>query len=311
MKKPSLSELIAPESITSFLEIYWPGRVFVSHGPKASLKTICELPFLQSLETLLHAWPETVQAHLPDVSDESSSISASAKDAGKLFKNGMGLLFNNAHHFSPVLGEWLGGMSRDLGLPRSTHGRCMLYATPAGRGTAPHFDQNINFVVQLHGEKTWWLAPNASVDHPTERHTLGQPLDPVLATYSHSEMPAEMPSGAEKIVLRAGSVLFVPRGYWHRTEAQTEALALNFTYSQPTWVDILTLALRSRLLLAPEWRELADGVNSSDPSRRHIAQEKFEMLLIELVADLPNWQASDILAATEGDGECDYEGLSQ
>jgi 50S ribosomal protein L16 3-hydroxylase len=109
-----------------------------------------------------------------------------------------------------------------------------------------------------------------------------------------------MPTGAKKIELKPGSMLFVPRGYWHRTEAAGDALALNFTFSQPTWIDLFTLALRSRLTLSPDWRALADGVNSEDKNRREEAAGKLEMLLVELTHDLPNWQAEDILNATEG-----------
>lgn len=97
----------------------------------------------------------------------------------------------------------------------------MVYATPDGKGTAAHFDQNINFVLQLQGTKTWWLAPNTHVENPTQRFTIGQPLDPELASYVEREMPSEMPGLLEgnclKVVLRPGSMLFVPRGYWHRT----------------------------------------------------------------------------------------------
>ena len=158
--------------------------------------------------------------------------------------------------------------------------------------------------MQIHGTKTWWLAANESVIHPTERHTIGQPLDPELASYAHDEMPNAMPSDRTEIVLNPGSMLFVPRGFWHCTEAKGPALALNFTFNQPAWADIFLLALRSRLLLSPEWRELADQVSAKDPARRKSAQDRLDLLLSELIVDLPHWQASDILGATEG-----YEGV--
>ena len=96
-------------------------------------------------------------------------------------------------------------------------------------------------------------------------------------------------------------MLFVPRGYWHSTEAQGEALALNFTFSQPTYIDLFTIALRSRLSLSSDWRELADGVTSASKIRRKLAEERLDALLHGLVSDLPNWVAADILGATEGD----------
>ncbi len=291
-----LKNLIAPYSVEKFLASNWPKDPFCVHGLNLAL----QMPFLQSLDSLLNSWPENVQVHLPDVSDESISIDASPKDARKLFANGMALLFNNVQNLSPELKTMIETLRSELGLPASTYGRCMVYATPDGKGTAAHFDQNINFVLQLQGTKKWWLTPNTSVVNPTQRHTIGQPLDLELASYVQAEIPTSLSKGQQEYILRPGSMLFVPRGYWHSTEADGEAMALNFTFNQPTWVDLFTLALRSRLTLSPDWRELADGVSAQNPARRQIAQEKFDALLFELIDDLPNWRAADILGATEG-----------
>lgn len=300
MSEIGLSALLSPECEHSFITDSWPHEPFVIDGLKESVVSLTALPFLQSVESLLNSWPKLVQAHLPDIADESSAVDVTPKDARTLFDNKMGLLFNNAQTISPELVRWLEALRSDLGLPTSTHARCMVYATPHGKGTAAHFDQNVNFVLQLHGTKTWWLASNTSVENPTQRFTIGQPIDPELASYAYEEMPKQMPSEQRKIVLKPGSMLFVPRGTWHRTEAEGEALALNFTFSQPTWIDLFMLALRSRLSLSPAWRGLADGVTSIDSDKRAEAEQKFDSLLLELVEDIPNWRAADILGATEG-----------
>ncbi len=285
-----LNALLSPLSLEEFKGSHWPLLPFVTHDLSSSISELTNLPFLKSLDAMLAAWPGNVQVHLADKRDESSSIDVAPAIAKRHFNEKLALLFNNVQNISPVLKEWLANISADLGLPKSTYSRCMVYATPDGKGTAAHFDQNINFVLQLHGTKTWWLAPNFTFVNPTERFTIGQPVDPELASYALEEPPTTMPEPQEKIVLKPGSMLFVPRGYWHRTEAEGEALALNFTFSQPTWIDLLLLALRSRLSLSPEWRELA---KVDEPAR-------FDNLLAELVEDLPNWQAEDILGATEG-----------
>jgi 50S ribosomal protein L16 3-hydroxylase len=295
-----LASLTYPLSLQEFLGDYWPGTPFITHGLSETVRTLRDLPHLQSLDALLNSCPDDIKAHLPDASDESSAVSASPLDARKLFKNRMGLLFNNVHLRSPVLTSALASIKRDLGLPLSTQSRCMVYATADGKGTAPHFDQNVNFVLQLHGTKRWWLAPNTHVENPTERFTIGQPIDPELESYLTEALPSAMPENREEFVLKPGSMLFVPRGTWHSTEAEGDALALNFTFNQPCWADLLTAALRSRLLLSPEWRALADGVSSLDREKRAAAEASFEELLLEFAADLPEWRASDILASTEG-----------
>lgn len=267
------------------------------HHDDDHLDVLKELPFLQSLSSLINSWPHMINAHLPDVRDEISSIETTTKDAQKLFDNGMGLLFNEVHTISPFLNDWLESMKVELGLSMMTYGRCLVYATPDGKGTAPHFDQNINFVCQIHGTKTWKMAKNEFVENPLTRHTMGQMPDPELMSYLHEPMPDVMPSTAKSYELKPGSVLFVPRGYWHSTEASGDALALNFTFTAPTWLDLFTAALRGRLAQSPEWRATADGVSSSE--RRGEAEAQFNQLLQDLVKDLPHWNAGDILEATD------------
>jgi len=301
-----LASLLGARTPDAFLRGAWPSRPFAVHGLGASVRELTALPFLQSLEAMLAAWPAQVQAHLPDASDEASAIDASPADAKKLFANRIGLLFNQVERISPVLRTWLGAIAYDLGLPRMTFSRCMVYATADGRGTAAHFDQNINFVLQLTGTKTWWLAPNESVAHPSQRHTLGQPLDPELASYLEAPMPERAPAASETFTLHPGSLLFVPQGHWHGTQASGEALSLNFTYSQPSFADLFTTALKSRLLLAPQWRAPADGASSRDPERRAQAAARLDELLAELAYDVRHWSAEGILQATEGsaDDQC-------
>jgi 50S ribosomal protein L16 3-hydroxylase len=208
-------------------------------------------------------------------------------------------LFSEANLVSPTLAAWLSTLRRDLDLSEQTYGRCLIYATPAEKGTAPHFDQNHNIVVQIHGTKRWALATNEHVIHPLTRHTIGQVEDPELATYCESAMPRAMPSKRQSIDLVPGSILYVPRGMWHQTTSIGQSLALNFTFTAPCWADLFVGALRSRLILSPAWRETAQGL--IDPRNAREATRHLDALLADLVDDLPNWRAQEILAATESE----------
>jgi 50S ribosomal protein L16 3-hydroxylase len=128
---------------------------------------------------------------------------------------------------------------------------------------------------------------------------MGHSVDPELASYLEASLPTKMPSEAQTYELTPGSVLFVPRGYWHATEAQGDALALNFTFSAPTWIDLFTVALKSRLSQVPEWRETVSGL--TDPEIQIISERKFDSLLSTLAQEMPHWRASDILNVTEFD----------
>ncbi|MBC7712319.1 MAG: hypothetical protein H7177_03215 [Rhizobacter sp.] len=295
--KQTLSALIHPKTSEDFFLAFKRNEPFVVHDLGESIAELKSLPFLNSLEALLNVWPKDIQAHLPDVRDEASSIDTTAKDAQKLFDNGMGLLFNHAETISPVLERWVHTLRNDLGLSALTIARCLMYATPANAGTAAHFDQNINFVLQVTGNKNWWIAPNLEVSNPMTRHTIGLPTDPELESYAEEPMPDERPENGKKFELKAGSLLFVPRGSWHWTEAETDALSLNFTFTAPTWIDLFSAAIRGRLAQSSDWRETAIGF--SDVEGIKLAEQKLNFLLEELVHDLPYWKAEDIIAATE------------
>lgn len=297
--KSGLQALIHPMTLEEFFTHYEKNEPVVIHHPQEALTDLRNIDFLSSLESLLAKWPHRIQAHLPDLRDEASSIDTNPKDAQKLFKNGMGLLFNEADRISPLLQNWLQSIQKDLGISSQTYSRCLVYATPDGKGTAPHFDQNINFVLQIHGTKIWKLAPNEHVINPLTRHTMGTEPDSEMDGYLEDDLPTQMPQKVQTIELKPGSLLFVPRGYWHETEAKGEALALNFTFTAPTWIDLFTTALRSRLTMSPEWRATANGV--TDPNRRYEAESYLEALLTMIKEDLPNWEASDILNVTEPD----------
>jgi 50S ribosomal protein L16 3-hydroxylase len=295
--KNSLEALIAPRAKSDFIQCYESNTPFIVHGLHKTIQELTELPFLKSIDDLLNSWPKQVEVHLPKISDEASAIQATTDDARKMFENGMGLLFNDANNISPVLTEWLETLRRNMGLSALTYGRNLIYATKSGKGTAPHFDQNMNFVIQVHGTKRWRVAPNANVKNPMTRHTMGLPLDAELDGYALLPMPTELPSDAIDFILEPGSMLFVPRGSWHCTEAITDALSLNFTFSAPTWIDIFSATLRSRLSHSPAWRQTADFV--SDPERSQEAVDTFNGLLKELSHEATDWRAEQFLNATE------------
>ncbi len=295
--KTGLAALIYPQSLNNFRELYERNEPCLFRANEFT-NVLRELPILSSLESLLNSWPLPIEAHLPDVRDESSAINATASDAAKLYTNGMGLLFNEAHLISPLLHDWLEQIRQDLQLSALTQSRCLIYATPDSKGTAAHFDQNINFVVQITGTKVWSMSPNRHVENPLTRHTMGTIPDPEMMSYLDQRLPERMPEDAKSFELNPGSVLFVPRGYWHSTEASGDALALNFTFTAPSWLDLFSAALRSRLAMSADWRATADGVANSDD--RVQAGKRFNDLLQSLVKDLPEWRAEDILEATEG-----------
>lgn len=294
----SLENLFAPMTRATFLEHYITNTPVVVHGKHDIISEFSKLPLLESTDSLLSTWPGPVNCYLPGIADEVNSTEVTTTEAGKLFKSGTPIFFDDPNTFTPLLEQWLLNLKADLGLSQMTYARSLIYALPKGSSTAAHFDQNINFILQISGTKKWWIAPNEQIKNPLTRHTMGTPADPELASYLEADLPEIFPDhSATEYELGPGSILFLPRGAWHRTESISSGLALNFTFSAPTWIDIVTSALRGRLAQSPEWRSTADFVN--DQELHPNALRKLNSLLVELAEDAQTWRAQDILGATE------------
>ena len=284
-----------------FLAASWPNKLAVVHGPLERFGALSSLPELAHVTRMLDVFKDPVTVIMPDERDESSAVKVDARAALKLYQNGMALMFSSVDAFVPEVNHWLQALRRELGLPSATHARALVYAASTGAGNWPHYDANANIVVQLQGTKRWTLAANTHVVDPTDRWTMSSGHVPSELTGPESVVPREMPAGAQVIDLLPGSVMMVPRGYWHSTEvASEETLALNFTYSQPTWAEVITAALLNRLHRAPVFRGLADGLESPASNRQHAAQMQLAQMLELFKAEVRTVGKDDLLVELIG-----------
>lgn len=302
MKKIGLPEIIAPMTSDDFFNSYWPYEPLFIPAFAGKLESLFELPQLQDLELLIAARQRKVRACLPDFDDEYSSIHLDPQDAMKAYRNNMTLVFDAMQMQDETIAAALKNIRKDLGLVTGgaendlCKARSIAYATPAGCGTRLHFDANANFVIQIKGSKKWRLAPNESVDCPTERFTTGSlEMPAALEKQCHAPLIDFLDEDAMEVLMEPGCVLYVPRGYWHETTTEEDSLSLNFTFSQPTWADIFTKSIQELLLRSPEWRELADGLEGQDPERKAQAVSRFNFLVQNLTLDLPQISGTDLL----------------
>jgi 50S ribosomal protein L16 3-hydroxylase len=280
-----LDQLFPKLRATAFLADYWPRRLYVEHGPLRRIEWAAGLYDLSSCEAVFD-WAHTTrgkrfQADLPVYRDEVQHLKElRPTEAEALYRAGMTLRFG-VDSMRPVA-DYIAGMKRELGLPAMAHSRNITYLSPKGEATSCHFDANANIIIQLVGSKRWTVAPNLHITAPVDRYTAshGRP-SPILADHV-ARLPRTMPAGARTIVLKPGSVLFVPRGYWHETHAASPSLSLNFTTNEPTWASLVTSAIQHRILRDPAWRELADGLSAADPGRRRAAHERLAERLASL-----------------------------
>lgn len=169
----TLNSLFAPLTRSEFLEKYIAGEPVVIHDQEG-VKSLKKLPFLKSVDGLFENWPTEVNAYLKGTADEVNSATFSPEEAHELFKEqGSGIFFDDPNRFDETIDAHLQSLLQDLGLSNLTYARSLIYLIAAGKGTDPHFDQNINFIIQITGEKKWWISPNTTVENPLTRHTIG------------------------------------------------------------------------------------------------------------------------------------------
>ncbi len=298
MSTPSrLEQLFSTSSLEEFLSTFWPGTPAVVHGPLERLGALSSHPELSDVGRVLEVFKEPVMVLLPDERDEHSAIKVDAQAALAHYQAGLALCCESVDRFIPLVSEWLSTIRLELGLPAATFARALVYAGRVGAGNSPHYDANANIVVQLRGTKRWTLAPNTHVVDPTDRWAMTMGFLPPELTGSDASMPRQMPAGAKVIDLLPGSVLFVPRGYWHATEVASEdTLSLNFTFSQPSWAEVVTAALLNRLHRTPVFRRLADGLESPLPTRQRAAEEQLARMLELFQKEVQGMGGDDVLA---------------
>jgi ribosomal protein L16 Arg81 hydroxylase len=81
-------------------------------------------------------------------------------------------------------------------------------------------------------------------------------------------------SAFECIVMKPGSVLFMPRGTWHRTETLGLSLSVSIILRPPSALESVLDALRARLLQDPAWRKPLHGAWGQGVIRKAVDQRR-------------------------------------
>jgi ribosomal protein L16 Arg81 hydroxylase len=173
-----------------------------------------------------------------------------ASNAAQFFAIGATLYFRNL-----PLPRLTNALADFLGAPREKV-IASLFLTPAGGGASPHFDKNENFTLQLTGAKRWHVGETPSVAAPPDGYIEGGQVPPSLSTLlAAAERPPQ-----RTVELRPGTLLYVPRGTIHGTDAGEESWSLNLSYSPAMWLDLMRVGLRRRLARSERWRGTVSGI---------------------------------------------------
>ena len=224
----------------------WPADGFVHHG--GDVADLIALPIWRDIPTLVRRARRGV---LVMEDGTFTARGASTDEAIEAYGAGRGLYMVDLQDRITELLPFRAAVAADLGF-HPQHVSCEVFAT-TGAGSVPtHYDADLNLNVQLIGKKRWRIAPDPDVVHP-------------LMGYDATARPAEMPADARAFEVSPGSVVFVPRGWWHDTRVDDESVAIAFAVRPPTYATLFLDQLRSHLEADPSWRDYVMGA-ASDPA---------------------------------------------
>jgi len=229
----------------------WPSAIRVEHGPLSRLPALFQQPLLNSLESLADRYrgplsfgrglrsPQTFDSHANAASLVHLGLTVYLQDvAGTL---------NGAPAF-------LRQLERELGVATGS-ARLSAFASAGDDGVSCHYDAEEVISIQLLGRKTFHFAPMTEIPLPYGAQ-FGPDMVAVENLYEQARDGFPDPAHAtfETQEMQPGSVLYLPRGTWHKTEAQAPSLSLSIVIRPPVVAEVLLGWLKPWLIGDPRWR---------------------------------------------------------
>jgi ribosomal protein L16 Arg81 hydroxylase len=231
---------------------------------------------------------------LADAGEDSFAIRAgqwyegeapqNAEAARALTDDGYTVFVRHAERHHAGLAELAAAFEATFLGPVNVH----VFATPAGApGFSWHYDAEDVFIIQTAGEKEYSLRKNTVNPWPLEE-TLPEDM-----RYEREQMPLM------RVLLRAGDLLYIPCGYWHKAEAKgagDPAISLAVGVMSRSAMDVYDF-LRRRLVQSLVWRQRLPLVGAASPMSRDELQATYRHLFEQLADDLAKTLADPRLSA--------------
>jgi len=242
-------------------------RALLVHPQPELAARLVETIGVRSIDDVFTLSASKVYAWFQKLNGQHVAALVSRATARKLHAGGTTIYFRRIREFRAYERE----IADALGVPR-VGAQCALFCNRPDAVTRAHFDIADIVIIQLRGRKIWRVAPNAFAPMPLERWATLDRVWPRLRLYAPDLPPQRMPGDAVTYDLEPGSVLHVPRGYWHETSSDQDSLSLHIEVSAPSRLDFMMAALKNELSRDPWWREPAYDLSAGDPSAfEHVA----------------------------------------
>lgn len=228
----AFAELLRPLALQDFFEEYWERRPFLGRGGAActgliGLRDIEHL--VSSLSSPDSGWLCLIREgrELPTATYIRKDGFVSLRRVYEAFESGHTIQIAKLNRRWPPMERLARDVERQFasaGVILSRQVGSHLYLTPkGGTGLAPHFDSHDVLVLQVAGEKRWRLY---------------EPIESLPVERQRGPLPALGTPNIEE-TLRAGSVMFIPRGWPHQATASSHgSIHVTLDLWPATWADM-------------------------------------------------------------------------
>jgi 50S ribosomal protein L16 3-hydroxylase len=224
---------------------------------------------IQQIEDVFAKQVQQVYAWFHDLEGQLTSAIVPVDSAKRLYAAGTTLFVKRIGEFARFERE-VAETFRVSG----ASAKVQLFCNRPSAVTKVHFDPVDVITVQLTGRKTWRIAPNAFAPAPMEGWGVGEPVFPNLRAYVQGAPPVKIPASATEYVLEPGSVLHVPRGYWHETFSDQDSISLHILLIPPLRADFVLASLKNELVRHARWRESMYDFETADEIAARLASER-------------------------------------
>lgn len=217
----------------AFLHEYWEKKAGVFTSPSPEL--IQQLYTLEDLEARIRFSPVPENACRLYKDGEVVPRSHYADKFGRVdfdrvmdcIAHGASINPDSLHRYSNRLLWFIRNLEQTLCCPINVN---LYYTPPQARAADPHYDYHSILATQTRGAKTWQLAEGLTRECPVRE--------------LHNNREAGPPLG-EPIVVRAGQMLYLPRGLSHMAWCEAEdSIHLTVGFHPVTWYRLLSETLK-------------------------------------------------------------------
>jgi hypothetical protein len=261
-----LDSLVTPAQAQHFLSECWPERIYYAHGPLSRLPALfssSELSDFRALAAVYKGWLGFGQG-----ARSSRMLSVQEVNPLHLYEMGLSVYLPDIAANVPGADPFLRQLELELGIEPGCS-RITVWASPRSDGAATHFDAEDVISIQLTGSKKFEIAPMREYTNPYgSQFGPGVPAFDDMYPQLDKGFPEVVESEFQSIDMQPGSVLFMPRGTWHRTTAEQDSFSVSIMIRPPCMVDAFLEQLKYVLLQDSEWRRPLYGVRGNAGQRK-------------------------------------------